>query len=306
MNNIIKYDKFLNEGLYFTDKDLFDELLTSNMPLSAIKELKATLIKKQPVTEGLWDNIKYKFDQWLSKQAIRYLIESTEKHLDTKIKVINVFDPTDFSDIKKCEIIYLGGGIDAATNIEQNWRYWFEDQFSEAEPNPHVMYQDEAVELSLSGKLSQKTKDKYAKPILFNPLRNEVIRDNTDFKDAYKAFKGGEFDEPFNKDSEKFNKLQKYFNTNVVAFDLRAFNVCDTNFVHWDATAGAGTKGELQLSMNRKQNIFMWVDSDMFDNEKIRLKTKNISPWTIGSVTKIVRGDQEVKLLIDTIKKFNK
>ena len=306
MSDIVKFDRFLYEGLHFSDKDLFDELLMSKMPLSAIKELKTTLIKKQAVTEGLFDNIKYKFHQWLSKQAIRYLIESTEKHLDDKIKVINVFDPTDFSDIKECEIIYLGGGIDAASNLDENWRYWFEDQFSEEEPNPHVMYQDEAVKLSLTGKLPEKVKKQYKLPILFNPLRNEVIRDDPEFKDALKAFKGGEFDEPFNKESKKFNKLQGFFNTNVVAFDLRAFNVCDTNVVKWDRIAGSGTQGEMQLSMNRKQNIFMWVDSDMFDNEKVRYKTKNISPWTIGSVTKVVRGDEEMKLLIEAIKKFNK
>lgn len=303
MSKIIKYDEFVNEGLFFSMKDLFEELLLSRIPLNIIKDLKSTLIKKQPVTEGLFDNLKYKFGQWLSKQAIKYLVESTEKHFDEKIKVLNVFDPTDFSDIKKCEIIYLGGGIDAATNLDQNWRYWFEKQFSEEEPNPHVMYNEDAVKLSLTGKIN---KDDYAKPILFNPLRNEVIRDDPEFKDAYKAFKSGEFDKPFTKNDEKFKKLQRFFNTNVVAFDLRAFNVCDTNFVHWDATAGAGTKGELQLSMNRKQNIFIWVDSEMFDDESIRFKVKNISPWTIGSVTKIVRGDEEVKLLIDSIKKINK
>jgi hypothetical protein len=304
MSKITKFDEFLYEGSFFSIKDLFDELMVSKMPLSAIKELKSTLVKKQQVSEGLLDNIKYKFNQWLSKQAITYLVNSTEKHLEDKIKVINVFDPTDFSDIKKCEVIYLGGGIDAASDLEHNWRYWFEDQFSEEEPNPHVMYQDDAVELSMTGKLPNK--DKYAKPILFNPLRNEVIRDDPEFKAAYKAFKGGEFDKPFNKEQGQFNKLQSYFNKSVVAFDLRSFNVCDTNFVHWDLTAGAGTKGELQLSMNRKQNIFMWVDSDMFDDEKIRFKVRNISPWTIGSVTKIVRGDEEVKLLIESIKKFNR
>lgn len=304
MNKITGFDEFLYEGLHFNIKDLFDELLISKMPLSAIKELKNTLIKKQQVSEGLFDNIKYKFDQWLSKQAINYLINSTEKHLEDKLKVINVFDPTDFSDIKKCEVIYMGGGIDAVSNLDENWRYWLEDQFSSVEPNPHVMYKDDAVKLSLTGRIPNK--DEYKKPILFNPLRNEVIREDPEFKDAYKAFKGGEFDEPFNKEQKKFNKLQGYFNKSVVAFDLRAFNVCDTNIVKWDRLAGSGTQGELQLAMNRKQNIFIWVDSDMFDDDKIRYKTKNISPWTIGSVTKIVRGDGEIRMLIDSIKKFNK
>ena len=77
MSDIVKFDEFLYEGLHFSINDLFDEILISKMPLSAIKELKATLVKKQPVTEGLFDNIKYKFNQCLSKQAIRYLVEST-------------------------------------------------------------------------------------------------------------------------------------------------------------------------------------------------------------------------------------
>ncbi|MFW5848024.1 MAG: hypothetical protein ACOCVF_03830, partial [bacterium] len=176
---------------------------------------------------------------------------------------------------------------------------------SKEEPNPHVMYNDDAVKISVSGNWKGIDKSKYKKPILFNPLRNEIIRDDPEFQDAYKSFKGGEFDKPFTKEDEKIKKLGKFFNKNVVAFDLRAFTLCDTNFVKWDATAGAGTKGELQLSMNTKQNIFMWVDSDM-DREEVRLAVKNISPWTLASVTKIVRGDKEAQLLIDSIKKINK
>lgn len=302
MKNIQKYNDFINENLFnFNFLDLITELIMSNMPLSKIKELKMDL---QKTNESLLSDLYEKFDKWLSKKAVNYLINSTEKHYEEKLKIINMFDPTDFSDIKKCEFIYLGGGIDAATDLEHNWRYWFEKQFSIKKPNPHVVYNGDAVKLSMTGSWKGIDKSKYKYPILFNPLRNEVIREDPGFQDAYKAFKSGEFDKPFTKNDDKIRKLGYYFNKNVVAYDLKAFTLCDTNFVKWDATAGAGTKGELQLSMNLKQNIFVWVDSEM-DRKDVRLKVKNISPWTLGSITKIIRGDDEVQLLINSIKKIN-
>lgn len=297
------YNDFVNEGSFnYGLIDFVTDMIMSNMPLSKIKELKKDL---QSQNESFFSDLYEKFDKWLSKKAVDYLVKSTEKYYLKQLEIVNMFDPTDFTDIDKCEFIYLGGGIDAVTDLKHNWRYWFEEQFSKEIPNPHVLYTDDAVKMSLSGSWKGIDKSKLKKPYLFNPLRNEVIRDDPEFQDAYKSFKSGDFDEPFTKDDEKIRRLGKYFSKNVVAFDLRAFTLCDTNFVKWDATAGSGTKGELQLSMNVKQNIFMWVDSKM-DREEVRLKVKHISPWTIGSVTKIVRGDEEVLMLIDSIKKMNK
>jgi hypothetical protein len=297
-----KYDDFINEGLAdFGLIDLITDLIMSNMPLSKIKELKKDL---QSTNEGLLSDLSEKFDKWLSKKAVDYLVKSTDKYYNKQLEIVNMFDPTDFTDIDKCEFIYLGGGIDAVVDLKHNWRYWFEEQFSTEEVNPHVLYSEDAIKMSLSGSWKGIDKDNFAKPYIFNPLRNEIIRDDPEFQDAYKSFKDGDFDEPFTKDDEKVKRLGKFFNKNVVAFDLRAFTLCDTNFVKWDATAGSGTKGELQLSMNVKQNIFMWVDSKM-DRKDVRLKVKHISPWTLGSVTKIVRGDEEVIMLIDSIKKMN-
>jgi len=303
MLNVSKYDEYLlNEGMNdFTPNDLIMELITSDIPLSEIKELKKDLIS---LNESIFRDIYKKFDKWLSKKAVDYLVRSTSKHFDERLKIIHMFDPTDFSNIDSCKFIYLGGGIDAATDLDHNWRYWFENQFSSVEPNPHVMYNDDAVKMSQTGSWKGIDKSKYINPVLFNPLRNEIIRNDPEFQHAYKAFKSGEFDEPFTKDDREIRKLGRFFNKNVVEFDLKAFTLCDTNFVKWDATAGAGTKGELQLSMNVKQNIFMWVDSDR-DREDLRLKVSNISPWTLGSISKIVRGDKEVMLLIDSIKKMN-
>ena len=296
------YNNFVNEGLSdYGIIDLVTDLIVADMPISKIKELKQEL---QSQNEGFLSDLYEKFDKWLSRKAVNYLVKSTDKYYNKQLEIVNMFDPTDFKDINKCEFIYLGGGIDAVTDLKHNWRYWFEEQFSTEEPNPHVLYSEDAIKMSLSGSWKGIDKNKFKKPYIFNPLRNEIIRDDPDFQNAYKSFKDGEFDEPFYKNDDKVRRLGKFFNKNVVAFDLRAFTLCDTNFVKWDATAGSGTKGELQLSMNVKQNIFMWVDSKM-DRKDIRLKVKHISPWTLGSVTKIVRGDEEVMLLIDSIKKMN-
>ena len=296
------YEDFVNEGLADDGiVDLMTDLIMADMPISKIKELKQEL---QSANESLLSDLQEKFNKWLSRKTVNFLVRSTNKYYNKQLEIVNMFDPTDFTDIDKCEFIYLGGGIDAVTDLKHNWRYWFEEQFSTEEPNPHVLYSDDAIKMSLSGSWKGIDKDKFTKPYLFNPLRNEIIRNDPDFQDAYKSFKDGDFDEPFTKDDAKIKRLGKFFNKNVVAFDLRAFTLCDTNFVKWDSTAGSGTNGELQLSMNVKQNIFMWVDSKM-DRKEVRLKVRNISPWTLGSVTKIVRGDEEVMLLIDSIKKMN-
>ena len=302
MKKLVGYNDFLNENQQsFNDTDLVIELILSDIPLEKIKELEQDIISSN---ESFLHDLYKKFDKWLSKKAVDYLVRSTSKHYDERLKIIHMFDPTDFSNIDSCEFIYLGGGIDAVTDLDHNWRYWFEKQFSNQVPNPHVLYDADAVKMSKTGSWKGIDKSKLKDPVLFNPLRNEIIRNDPEFQKAYKEFKDGKFDEPFMKDDTQIRKLGRFFNKNVVEFDLKAFTLCDTNFVKWDATAGAGTKGELQLSMNVKQNIFMWVDSDM-DREELRLKVSNISPWTLGSISKIVRGDKEVMLLIDSIKKMN-
>ena len=212
MSKVTKFDAFLYEGLYFDIKDLFDELLISKMPLSAIKELKSTLIKKQQISEGLLNTFKSKFGQFLSNQAINYLMN--KQNLREKTRIINIFDPTDFSDIKKCEKIHLSNGVNGV-----------KEQLNEC--------------------------------IFFNS-------------------------------SEVKSIIEKY----------NIFNNCDTNLIKWNEEKIDLIKSDFQLSVNRRQNIFVWIDNDKL--------TKKTYSWIAESVTKIVRGDEGMKLLIESIKKFNK
>ena len=213
----------------------------------------------------------YKINKWLSRKAVNFLVKSSDKYHDMNRELTTIFDTTDFSNIEKCSFIYLGGGIDAVTDLDKNWRYWFEEQFSEE----HVLSREDSIKLSTNGSWKGVNKTSYKTPMLFNPLRNEVIRDNEDFIDAYNTFKSGGFDNTDVKDDTKLKILGKYFHNNVQTFDLNSFALCDTNFVKIDATAGAGTLGELQLSILLKQNIILWVDSDM-DREQVRLNFRNI------------------------------
>ena len=60
--------------------------------------------------------------------------------------------------------------------------------------------------------------------------------------------------------------------------------VCDTNLVSFDGTAGAGTFGEAQISALKNQQVFIWLNKGQ--------KMSNISPWLFPSITKIIKDDE--------------
>ena len=60
--------------------------------------------------------------------------------------------------------------------------------------------------------------------------------------------------------------------------------VCDTNLINFDGTAGAGTFGEAQLSALKNQQVFLWLTNGM--------KLSNVSPWLLPSVTKVLVDDE--------------
>ena len=47
----------------------------------------------------------------------------------------------------------------------------------------------------------------------------------------------------------------------------------------------------------------MWIQSTDFDQGEKRVQ--DISPWLMGSVTKLIKGDENLKILLDAIKKQN-
>jgi hypothetical protein len=119
---IIRFNDYIKESDYFeqpNDKKYLNDILM--MPLEKRKEL-IEILKKGEIneSENLFSTIKgleYKFKAYASKKALSWLINLSEKELNKKIKTLNLFDPTDFSNIKKVETIYLGGGIDKTPDV---------------------------------------------------------------------------------------------------------------------------------------------------------------------------------------------
>lgn len=115
--DVLKYSSFLKEStlqINPQDKDYMNEILM--LPLEKRKEL-INLLSNREITESMInenfiDNIKYRFKAYITQRVLAWLINLSERELDKKIKTLNLFDPTDFSMIKKVETIYLGGGID--------------------------------------------------------------------------------------------------------------------------------------------------------------------------------------------------
>jgi len=47
----------------------------------------------------------------------------------------------------------------------------------------------------------------------------------------------------------------------------------------------------------------MWIQSEEFNQGEKRVQ--DISPWLMGSITKLVVGDENLRILLDAIKKQN-
>ena len=302
-----KYGEFINESnqgeIYMYD------ILSAGLPINKIKELKNIILQSvdESVNESLFSGLWNQFNDYLSRRAWKWLINRNERELTKKLKVLNMIDISDLSDcFKPVTKLYLGGGIDKAPVGKDDWRSYVEKYFGGTSEghydvngeNPHIIYSPDLINLSITGKLNESD---YKNPLILNPLRNEVIRDDEEFQRLYTMWKTGQMDDMTI--SEDFQKLGDFFNRKVVAYDLRVLNICDTNLVKFDNVAGSGTQGELQMTPMRQINTFMWIQSEEFNQGEKRVQ--DISPWLMGSITKLVVGDENLRILLDAIKKQN-
>lgn len=303
---IIKYSDYINENIINKSEDIL------NLPLEARVEVKEALEKIKEVKKNekfnesneIIDSLKElggvfkdifksaisKLRKWLSKKMIDILINMNEKDLSKKIQSLKQLDPTDLSDIDSTKAIYLGGGIDKTSEEDAaGWRDKIENYFGEE----HVVKGEDMILLGKKGKLDM---SKYPKPLILNPLRNELIRqDDPKFAEIFRKWKAGELDKE--KDDEEWKYWADAINKEIYAPDLRIVNICDTNLVKLDPAAGAGTISEMQISSLRGLNLFVWLDNGY--------TVKDISPWLIPSVSKLIRSDEELNILLDKIKEKN-
>ena len=187
------------------------------------------------------------------------------------INLLKVMDPTDTTAIFTPKAMYLGGGIDFAKD-DLSWRERVEKFFG---PN-NVVKDERLFKLVNTGEFSL---DGLSTPALLNPLRAETVRDeDNEFQELFKKWKSNELS------PEDFQVFQEKIRENIVHQDLYMLQVCDTNLINFDGTAGAGTFGEAQISALKNQQVFLWLTNGM--------KLSNVSPWLIPSITKVLVDDE--------------
>lgn len=265
-----------------------------NLPLSQRQELKE-LLTEMPVKNeaNIFREIKTALTSFLRKKAIDWLINLSEKELNEQIEHLTVLDPQDFSNIDKCQVIYLGGPIDKTSKAgATEWRELVEDTIGEEN---HVLKGNNMLQTAKTGKL-HKSGLKY--PIIVNPWRNELVRkDDPRFQDVFNRWKTGELNEPGAISPDDWKYWAKKTNQQIAAGDRRLVAVCDTNLVYLNRDTGGGTYGEIELGTLGGINNFIWLNNGY--------KIQDISPWLIPGVKKIVRNMIELQNLLGKIIEIN-
>ena len=209
--------------------------------------------------------------RYITDKATNFLINASMNEIKNTIELLDVMDPGSVEGIFTPKAMYLGGGIDFAKDAV-SWRGEVESFFG----SNHVVKGDRLLELITNGKLNY---DDLSTPALLNPLRAETVRDEDDeFQSLFKKWKSNELS------PEDFQIFQEKIREQIVHQDLYMLQVCDTNLINFDGTAGAGTFGEAQISALKNQQVFLWLTNGM--------KLSNVSPWLIPSITKVLVDDE--------------
>jgi hypothetical protein len=288
MKDLIK--KILKEEVVDVT-DIQDELLT--MPLDARKKLRDDLadyidLGVEEESMEMDEQISYKgipeikakttvgkLIKWVKRfvtdKATNFLINASMGEIQDTIEILDVMDPQSTVGIFKPKAMYLGGGIDFAKDAV-SWRTQVEDFYGPS----HVVKDERLLTLVTTGDLSYQG---LTTPVLLNPMRAETVREaDTEFKDMFKKWKSNQLT------PEEFKIFQEKIREQIVHQDLYMLQVCDTNLINFDGTAGAGTFGEAQISALKNQQVFLWLTNGM--------KLSNVSPWLLPSVTKVLVDDE--------------
>jgi hypothetical protein len=211
------------------------------------------------------------FKRYITDKATNFLINASMNEIKDTISMLKVLDPTDMTGIFKPKAMYLGGGIDFAED-GASWRTRMEEFFG----SDHVVKDERLLKLVTTGDLDFSG---LKKPALLNPLRAETVRaEDPEFQEMFGKWKADELTD------EDMVIFKEKIREQIVHQDLYMLQVCDTNLVSFDGTAGAGTFGEAQISALKNQQVFIWLNSGT--------KISNISPWLFPSITKIIKGDE--------------
>ena len=211
------------------------------------------------------------FKRYITDKATNFLINASMNEIKDTIHMLKVLDPTDMSGIFKPKAMYLGGGIDFAED-GASWRTRVEEFFG----SNYVVKDERLKVLVTSGDLSYSG---LKTPAILNPLRAETVRaEDPEFQEMFGRWKSNELTD------DDMLIFKEKIREQIVHQDLYMLQVCDTNLVSFDGTAGAGTYGEAQISALKNQQVFIWLNKGM--------KMSNISPWLFPSITKILKDDE--------------
>lgn len=209
--------------------------------------------------------------RYITDKAINFLINASMDEIKDTIGMLKVLDPTDTQGIFKPKAMYLGGGIDFADD-GASWRTRVEEFFG----SDHVVKDERLLKLVTTGDLNF-SGIKY--PAILNPLRAETVRaEDQEFQEMFGKWKTDELTD------EDMIIFKEKIREQIVHQDLYMLQVCDTNLISFDGSAGAGTFGEAQISALKNQQVFIWLNSGT--------KMSNISPWLFPSITKIIKDDE--------------
>ena len=209
--------------------------------------------------------------RFITDKATNFLINASMDEIKDTIEILDVMDPTSTVGVFKPKAMYLGGGIDFAKDAV-SWRGQVEDFFGPS----HVVKDERLLTLVTTGDLSYQG---LSTPALLNPMRAETVREaDKEFQDMFKKWKSNQLT------PEEFKIFQEKIREQIVHQDLYMLQVCDTNLINFDGTAGAGTFGEAQISALKNQQVFLWLTNGM--------KLSNVSPWLLPSVTKVLVDDE--------------
>ena len=251
-------------------KDQLKTLIHSNESVE-LAEIDYGGIPELKSSGGIFSNISKWFKRYLTDEASNFLINASADEMKDTIQMLNVLDPNDMQGIFTPRAIYLGGGIDFATDA-LSWRTKVEDFFG----GDHVVKGERLLDLVTTGTMEFRGLDT---PAILNPLRAETVRDeDQEFQTLFNAWKSNELDD------EQFKQFREKIREQIVVQDLYMLKVCDTNLINFDGTAGAGTFGEAQISALKNSQVFIWLTNGM--------KISNISPWMMPSITKILQEDE--------------
>ena len=288
MKKLIK--KILEESLVGVE-DIQDELL--NMPLDVRQKLRDdlldvvdldteeeyTVIDEQISYRGI-PEIKAKttigkllkwVKRYITDKVTNFLINASMDEIKNTIDILDVMDPTSTVGIFTPKAMYLGGGIDFAKDAV-SWRGQVEDFYGPG----HVVDGVRLLELITNGNLNY---EGLSTPALLNPMRAETVRkEDVEFQDLFKKWKSNKLS------PEEFQIFQEKIREQIVHQDLYMLQICDTNLINFDGSAGAGTFGEAQISALKNQQVFLWLTNGM--------KLSNVSPWLLPSVTKVLVGEE--------------